>query len=354
MKSTAARVGWLLAAPLILVNSAASWGQAGWAHDHITTGIAAEAVRWVIAIFFAATLESIGVYLAGMAHAARMADQSAGTLQLGAYGIGALVGSLNYWHFTGNGFRPTAQAVTFGALSAVSPWLWAIYSRYRNRDRLAELGQVDKRGVKLSTSRKFWHPLRSVSVVRYASWEGIVEPDEAVKAWTAARSGRDQKSAPVVAEATMATMVDSAVTSDADLVDMPMSDPLNLAAKLDEPLREIGRWPSQPEPLALVDPWDYSEKADQVGEPGAVERRLSLVPTIDDQIRAIDAADPVFREPERPASDESLLATYDRQLRELYAKGKLNRYQVEQLTGAARRQADRLVEHIEANWEKTS
>jgi hypothetical protein len=362
MKDTTARVGWLLAVPLLLVNSAASWGQAGWAHEHI-------APSWVLAGFFAVTIESIGVYLAGMAHAARMADQSAGSLQLGAYLVGLFVGFLNYWHWAGPAFAPTAQAVVFGVLSSISPWLWAIYSRYRNRDRLAELGQVDVRGVKLSTSRKLWHPVKSVSVIRFASWEGIIEPNEAVRAWSSSRSiarhGRDQAPASP-------TMVDSVVASPADQV----ADPLGLTEKLAEWRQEIERWTSATDlaPREAGNPWQYAEpleddqddeETDQVGR---VERRLSLVPPPGDQSYGADRfvqtpamreelgdpVEPVFRAPERPTSDEDLLARFDYELRDLHSRGKLNRYQVEQLTGAARRQADRLIEHIETHWEKSS
>jgi hypothetical protein len=331
MKDTTARVGWLLAVPLLLVNSAASWGQAGWAHEHI-------APSWVLAGFFAVTIESIGVYLAGMAHAARMADQSAGALQLGAYLVGLFVGFLNYWHWAGPAFAPTAQAVVFGVLSSISPWLWAIYSRYRNRDRLAELGQVDVRGVKLSTSRKLWHPVKSVSVIRFASWEGIIEPNEAVRAWSAARYGRDQAPASP-------TMVESVVSSPADQV----AEPLRLAAA-----------PS----IEPADPWQYAEPIDdqddeETDQVGRVERRLSLVPTPGDQNYGADRfvqtpamreelGDPVeppaFVPPSRPATDQELLFHFGHKLRKLHDEGQLNRYQVEKLTGAARRQADRIIE----------
>lgn len=371
MNGSTARVGWMLAAPLLLVNSAAIWGQAGWAHDHITEAGWPSWVGWAVAALFAVAVESVGVFLAGMAHAALMADQSAATLRLGSYLVGALVGTLNYWHFAGDGFRPTAQAVAFGALSSISPWLWAVYSRYRNRDRLAELGQIDKRGVKLSTSRKFWHPLKSVSVIRYASWEGIVEPDEAVKAWTMARK--------------------------IDSLEEPLA-PVTPLRAVAEPETWIPREPAQvdedetfPHPVlreGRVDPWAFSRDLRLVKPPSddALDRAMTSVlssaptyppaepangrhwtqPTEADQSYGAtdfvqtpamreelgDPVDPVFQEPQRPASDEHLLAVYDLQLHELHTKGKLNRYQVEQLTKAGRRQAERLIEHIETNWDR--
>jgi len=176
-----------LAVPLILVNAAAIWGQSGWAYEHITPAAWQPLARLTLAVLFALAVESVGVYLAWEAHAALMADQAAGLLRLGSYGIGLLVGALNYAHFAGGGYTPTAQAVAFGLLSAISPWLWAIRSRSLNRGRLAELGLIDERGVKLSTSRKLWHPWRSVAVMSWAAWAGVTSPSAAVAGWEASR-----------------------------------------------------------------------------------------------------------------------------------------------------------------------
>jgi len=176
-----------LAVPLILVNAAAIWGQSGWAFEHIAPTNWQPPARFALAVVFALAVESVGVYLAWEAHAALMADQAAGLLRLGSYGVGVLVGALNYAHFTGGGYAPTAQAVAFGLLSAISPWLWAIRSRSLNRGRLAELGLIDERGVKLSTSRKLWHPWRSVAVMSWAAWAGVTSPSAAVAGWEDSR-----------------------------------------------------------------------------------------------------------------------------------------------------------------------
>ena len=58
-----------LIVPLLLVNSAALYGQAGWAYDHLGHS------RFV-AVLFAAAVESIGVYLAAEAHGALMAGDA--------------------------------------------------------------------------------------------------------------------------------------------------------------------------------------------------------------------------------------------------------------------------------------
>jgi hypothetical protein len=174
----------------------AVWGQAGWAYEHLTSG---GELGLAVALLFAAAVESIGVYLAWEAHAALMADQAAGLLRAGSYGVGGLVGALNYWHFASAGYAPTAQAVTFGLLSAISPWLWAIRSRSMNRGRLAELDLVDVRGLKLSTSRKLWHPVRSLRLVRWAAWAGITNPATAVAGWEASVGRKANRPTPVPA-----------------------------------------------------------------------------------------------------------------------------------------------------------
>lgn len=200
--SPSTRVAWprklALLVPLVLVNSAAVWGQSGWAYDHITDATWTPDARLAMSLLFAAAVESIGIYLAWEAHSALMANQSSGLLRAGSYAIGLLAGVLNYAHFAGGTYTPTPQAITFGVLSAISPWLWAIRSRSMNRERLAELDMTDERGLKLSTSRKFWHPLRSLSVIRYAAWAGLTKPSEAVARWEASRDGRKNDSpAPV-------------------------------------------------------------------------------------------------------------------------------------------------------------
>lgn len=170
-----------LMVPLVLVNLAAVWGQAGWLYENITTG---GMFGLVVAILIAGAVESTGVYLAWESHEALMADQASFGLRLGSYSVGLLAGGLNYLHFS---VQSTTTGIAFGGLSAISPWLWAIWSKARNRGRLSELGLVDVRGVKLSAARKVWHPVRSLRVMSWAAWEGVTDPREAVAGWTAAQ-----------------------------------------------------------------------------------------------------------------------------------------------------------------------
>lgn len=184
-----------LAAPLLLVNTAAVYGQAGWAYDHL--GYLGHS--WPIALLFAAAVESIGIYLATEAHAALMAGDASARLRFGSYAVGALVGTLNFAHFAAQpGYRPTPLALTFGLLSSISPWLWAIRSRSLNRDRLRELGQVDPRAVRFSMLRWVLYPLRTFTAFRGAVWDGLVHPAEAVAAADARRESTSLLSPPVI------------------------------------------------------------------------------------------------------------------------------------------------------------
>lgn len=168
-----------LTIPLILVNGAAIWGQYGWAYSHITNGALAGVL---VAILFAVSVESIGAYLAWEAHEARLGDRAYAGLQLASYSVGGFAGWLNYEHFASSN---VTQAVTFGVMSALSPWLWGVYSRAQNTERLDALGLMDTRGVKLSNARKLWHPRRSIEVIRWAAWEGVTHPADAVAGYEA-------------------------------------------------------------------------------------------------------------------------------------------------------------------------
>lgn len=210
-----------LAVPLVLVNAAAVWGQSGWAYSNITHGGRG---GLVVAVLFALAVESIGVYLAYEGHLALMADQASGLLRAGSYGIGALAGALNFLHFREQSL-PTA--IAFGGLSAVSPWLWAIYSRARNRTRLAELNLIDQRGVKLSTSRKLWHPVRSMRVISWAAWAGETNPRDAVEGWELSRR------APAEPAEVPAELVPAAVSGQLTVVSV--QEPAEVLAVSDDP-----------------------------------------------------------------------------------------------------------------------
>ena len=162
----------LAAVPVVLVNVVAFGAQLGFwsAHLHLV----------LEAVLVALALESIAVYLAWQAHLAQLADDSAMRLRLAAYGMALLIGALNYSHFDGPGWRPTVPAVTFGMMSAISPWLWSVHSRRVSRDALKARGLIEPHAVRLGATRLMWHPFRCVRVMSRATWTGENDPARAI------------------------------------------------------------------------------------------------------------------------------------------------------------------------------
>lgn len=182
------RAGWapsaLLAVPLVLVNAVAVHGQWTWAMGNVADG------HPLIAGVFAAALESIGVYLAYEAHRALLAGDASGKLRAGSYIVALLVGALNYDNHSGPGHSPTTQAVAYGALSAISPWLWAIRSRSIHRDELRAKGLIDPRAPKFSTARWLHFPGRTLGALRAGVWAGVTDPAAAIALRDQARAAR--------------------------------------------------------------------------------------------------------------------------------------------------------------------
>lgn len=163
-----------LIVPLLLVNLVAVSGQVSWAQEHLDAG-------WWMPYVFAASVESLGLFLAAEAHAALMAGDAALRLKLGAYAVAAAAGALNYAHWAGPGMSPTATAVTFGALSTLSPVLWSIRSRSMHRDQLRGQGLIDPRTVRFSAARWVLYPRATFEAMRLAVWVGEQEPMRAIE-----------------------------------------------------------------------------------------------------------------------------------------------------------------------------
>jgi hypothetical protein len=187
-----------LVVPLVLVNATAVLGQALWAYDHLVPAWVRPSVLAVTAIcvLFAGTVESIGVYLAYEAHAAQMNDQAYGGMRVASYGMGLFVGFLNFWHFAGNQLAPNATAITFGLLSSLSPWLWAIRSRSLHRAALLEKGLVDPRSVRFTLAQWLLYPVASFRAYRLAVWNGVNNPAQARADYNAARTGTAHAQVP--------------------------------------------------------------------------------------------------------------------------------------------------------------
>lgn len=158
--------------PLLLVNSVAFAGQLAFLRDHLGWPLPGD-------IAFALALESIAVYLAYHAHVALLADDSALRLRLAAYGFAAVIGAMNYSHYSHH-WRPTFAAVALGLLSASSPWLWGVHSRRASRDALMTAGLIERRALRLGSTRWLWHPIRSARVMWHATWTGERRVTEAI------------------------------------------------------------------------------------------------------------------------------------------------------------------------------
>lgn len=189
--------------PVVGVNLMALSGQSLWFFGQMDS--AEILVRTVLNLAILATasllcgliLESIGVYLMMMAHEAALEGYSSGSLRLAAYVVAAIMATLNYSHLS---HWSREMGIVFALVSFLSPFMWSIRIKAAARRALAARGQTDPAGVKLSTSRKLWHPIRSLSVQRAASWSGETDPARAVSAWEAARSGQSETAPPLRGE----------------------------------------------------------------------------------------------------------------------------------------------------------
>jgi hypothetical protein len=167
-----AHQAWLAAVPIVVVNYVAFRAQLRFWQAHLDPGDA---------ILVSVALESVAVYLAWQAHRALLADDTALRLRLSAYGTALVIGALNYSHYMRPGGRPTVAAVTFGLMSAISPWLWSIHSRRESRDALKARGRIEDHAVRLGVTRRFFHPVLSTRVSSRAAWTGENRPAEAIR-----------------------------------------------------------------------------------------------------------------------------------------------------------------------------
>lgn len=174
---------------VIGVNLMALSGQSAWLYGQITAHLPITPAWYpaaaVLSALFGVVLESIGVYLMLQAHDAMMEGYASGSLRVAAYGVAGVMAGLNYDHFS---HWSRALGVVFALVSLLSPFLWAVRTKAAHRAQLAARGIVDPAGVKLSSNRKFWHPFRSLRVIRWASWSGETDPARAVSGWEGARA----------------------------------------------------------------------------------------------------------------------------------------------------------------------
>src|SRR6476646_3109814 len=133
-RARAPRGAWIAAVPIVIVNYVAFRAQLRFWQAHLDPADA---------VLFAVALESVAVFWSWLAAQALIADDSALRPRLAAYGTALLIGTLNYSHYCRPGWRPAVAAVTFGLMSAISPWLWTAYSRRVSRPLLKARGLIE-------------------------------------------------------------------------------------------------------------------------------------------------------------------------------------------------------------------
>lgn len=160
--------------PIFGCNGTAFTGQLFFFHDH------AKSWPFVGVILFAATMESIALYLASEAAEREKKNIASFNVRMASYAFGLFVGIINYSHYAGADFRPTVFAVIFGAMSALSPWLWAMYGRGQAYEMQLENGLIEARGVKFAKIRWIMWPYETFHAMRLAAWTGERNPEKAI------------------------------------------------------------------------------------------------------------------------------------------------------------------------------
>lgn len=166
--------------PITLVTALAMYGQVGYALDNIAPREWTLPFALGLAAAIAVAVESIALYLQWHAHDSLLAGHTltAARQRRVSYLIAALVGAVNYSHFSA-GWAPTPAAVCFALFSAAGPWLWGLHTRRAQRRQLAREGQLDSMGAVFSAERFRWFPIRTILALRWSIDHGVSDPREA-------------------------------------------------------------------------------------------------------------------------------------------------------------------------------
>jgi hypothetical protein len=175
-KTTVVAAAWAVVIPLLLVNLLAAVGQVLWAQENLV-GDLPPRIATALPVLFAGAVESIALFLAYQAHQARLAGDSAGYLSVAAYGWAAVAAWLQWSHWSPTGLT---AAVVYAAMSALSPWLWGIWSRSIHRAQLRTAGLIEERSVRFGRARWLLYPVRTFRVFREAVWAGESDPIGAI------------------------------------------------------------------------------------------------------------------------------------------------------------------------------
>lgn len=185
-------LSWVAPVPLLIVNSAAVYGQIAYAYSDIAPIDWPTAYRIALSVLFAAAIESVAIYVGWHAHDALLskATATAARLRRASYALAVTVAGINYAHFAADHMRPTAAAVAFGLLSLLSPWLWGLHTRRVQHVQLLDQGVVDCTGAVFSAERIRAFPFRSWEARRWSIDYNVTDPVAAWQGYNAARRAR--------------------------------------------------------------------------------------------------------------------------------------------------------------------
>ncbi|SCL31854.1 hypothetical protein GA0070616_4344 [Micromonospora nigra] len=183
--------------PLLLVNTAAVGGQTAYAFTRTPESLPAP-IRLTVALIYAATVESISLYVNWHAHDALMngATGTAAEMRRRSYGIAAIVAAMNYSHFDGENWEPTPFAVGSGMASLLSPWLWGLHTRRQQHVQLLRKDLVDETGAVFDRKRRKAFPIRTWKAARWSIEHNERDPRRAWDGYHAEREARRAGSAP--------------------------------------------------------------------------------------------------------------------------------------------------------------
>lgn len=169
-------------APLLVVNALTVYGQLAYAMAAIAPASWLLLARVALSIGFAVAIESVSLYVQWHAHDALLlkSHSTARSLRRWSFLIAIAVGCMNYSHFAGRDFHPTAAAIAFGMLSLLSPWMWGLHSRRAARIQLLKERRVDDAGAEFSSTRKRAFPIRTMKAYRWSIDHNVTDP---VDAW---------------------------------------------------------------------------------------------------------------------------------------------------------------------------
>ncbi|MCX5066880.1 hypothetical protein OOJ91_13595 [Micromonospora lupini] len=179
--------------PLLLVNAAAVGGQTAYAFTR-TPVTWNPLIRAGVALVYAATVESISLYVNWHAHDAllQQATGTAAEMRRRAYLIAAVVAAMNYSHFDGEHWTPTPFAVGSGMASLLSPWLWGLHTRRAQHVQLLRKDLVDETGAIFDRKRRRAFPVRTWKAERWSIEHNVRDPRIA---WSGYHAHRDAERA---------------------------------------------------------------------------------------------------------------------------------------------------------------